>query len=65
MEQPQAENVETAPHAENGNWWSRPCGVKEVLAMAAPLVISTASWSLMHFVDRMFLLWHSSYPLKR
>jgi len=30
-----------------------------VLALALPLVISTASWSIMHFVDRMFLLWHS------
>jgi len=53
---------EALPHpgrADNGNWWSRPCGVREVLAMAFPLVVSTASWSLMHFIDRMFLLWYS------
>jgi MATE family multidrug resistance protein len=27
--------------------------------MAVPLVMSTASWSVQHFVDRMFLAWHS------
>ena len=27
--------------------------------MAIPLLISTASWSLMNFMDRMFLSWHS------
>jgi len=42
------------------NWWTRPCGGREVLRLALPLVISTGSWSLMHFVDRMFLLWHST-----
>ena len=42
------------------NWWSRRCGGREVLALALPLVISMGSWSLMHFVDRMFLLWHST-----
>jgi MATE family multidrug resistance protein len=31
-----------------------------VLGLALPLVISTASWTVMHFVDRMFLLWHST-----
>jgi MATE family multidrug resistance protein len=42
------------------NWWTRPCGGREVLRLALPLMISTGSWSLMHFVDRMFLLWHST-----
>ncbi len=42
------------------NWWTRPCGGREVLALALPLVISTASLSVMYFVDRMFLLWHSA-----
>jgi MATE family multidrug resistance protein len=45
-------------HAEN--WWTRPCGGREVLALALPLVVSMGSWSLMNFVDRMFLLWHST-----
>lgn len=44
----------------NGNWWSRPCGGREVLAIALPLVISTGAWSIMLFADRMFLLWHSA-----
>lgn len=45
---------------DEGNWWSRPCGGREVLAIALPLVISTGSFSIMLFADRMFLLWHSS-----
>jgi len=47
---------------DNGtnNWWSRPCGARDVLVLAMPLVISTASWTVMNFVDRMFLLWHST-----
>ncbi len=48
-------------HAES--WWTRPCGGREVLALALPLVISTGSWSVMHFVDRMFLLWHSTQAM--
>lgn len=46
--------------SDAGNWWTRPCGGREVLRLALPLVVSTGSWSLMHFVDRMFLLWHST-----
>ncbi|MFZ5828862.1 MAG: MATE family efflux transporter [Planctomycetota bacterium] len=42
------------------NWWSRPCGGRDVLKIALPLIISTASWSVMNFIDRMFLLWHST-----
>jgi MATE family multidrug resistance protein len=30
-----------------------------VLVLALPLIMSTASWSVQHFVDRMFLAWHS------
>ena len=47
---------------DNGtnNWWSRPCGARDVLVLALPLVISTASWTVMNFVDRMLLLWHST-----
>ena len=41
------------------SWWSRPCGPRDVLKMALPLVISTASWTIMTFIDRMFLMWHS------
>jgi MATE family multidrug resistance protein len=41
----------------------RPGGYREVLAIALPLVVSTSSTSLMHFVDRMFLSWYSADAL--
>ena len=37
------------------HWWHRPCGGREVLALAGPLVISTMSFTVMTFIDRMFL----------
>lgn len=40
-------------------WWDRPCGFREVLVLALPLIISTLSWTLMQFTDRLFLLWYS------
>lgn len=30
-----------------------------MLALALPLILSTMSWTVMNFIDRMFLLWHS------
>ena len=36
-------------------WWSRRCGGREVILLALPLMISTFSYSLMQFCDRMFL----------
>ena len=45
--------------SDEGTWWSRPCGVRDVVTLALPLVISTISWTVMNFVDRMFLAWHS------
>ncbi len=41
------------------HYWDRPAGFREALAVAFPLVISTSSWTLMQFIDRMFLLWYS------
>jgi len=41
-------------------WWTRRAGGRELLALALPLIISTASWTVMNFIDRMFLLWHST-----
>jgi len=41
------------------SWWSRPSGGREVLRVAAPLVVSSLSWTVMTFVDRMFLNWVS------
>ena len=45
------------------NWWGRPAGGKEVMALALPLVMSTLSYTIMHFCDRMFLSWHSTTAL--
>jgi MATE family multidrug resistance protein len=39
--------------------WNRVAGYREVLVIAIPLILSTASWSVQHFVDRMFLAWYS------
>lgn len=42
------------------NWWSRPAGLRETLALALPLIVSTLSWTIMYFTDRVFLYWDSS-----
>ena len=39
--------------------WNSPGGYREVLVVAIPLILSTATWSVQHFVDRMFLSWYS------
>ena len=41
------------------SWWGRPSGGREVLRVAAPLVVSSLSWTIMTFVDRMMLNWVS------
>ncbi|MDA7979782.1 MAG: MATE family efflux transporter [Pirellulales bacterium] len=41
------------------SWWGRPCGGREVLALSVPLVISSLSWTVMTFIDRMLLNWVS------
>src|SRR5262245_43135469 len=41
------------------SWWGRPSGGREVLRVAMPLVISSLSWTIMAFFDRMFLNWVS------
>lgn len=41
------------------NWWTKPAGGREVLRVAAPLVVSSLSWTIMTFVDRMMLNWVS------
>jgi MATE family multidrug resistance protein len=42
------------------DWWHRPAGGRVVVHLALPLVLSTASWTLMHFVDRVLLTWYST-----
>jgi MATE family multidrug resistance protein len=41
-------------------WWLIPGGGREVLSLAIPLVISTSSWTIMHFIDRVYLFWYSA-----
>jgi MATE family multidrug resistance protein len=41
------------------NRWHIIGGYREVLVIAIPLILSTATWSVQHFVDRMFLSWYS------
>lgn len=43
----------------SGTWWSRPAGGREVLRVSAPLVVSSLSWTVMTFVDRVMLNWVS------
>lgn len=40
--------------------WKEPGGYREILVMAVPLIISTGSWSIQSFIDRMFLSWYST-----
>ena len=40
--------------------WSEEGGYREVLSIAVPLILSTGAWSVLLFVDRMFLAWYSS-----
>lgn len=44
---PQAAHKQISP----GSW-------REILSLAYPLILSTASMTVMHFVDRMFLSWY-------
>ena len=39
--------------------WNDECGYRRILVMAFPLILSTSAWAIQHFVDRMFLTWHS------
>ncbi|MEA3500834.1 MAG: MATE family efflux transporter [Candidatus Marinimicrobia bacterium] len=40
--------------------WERKGGYRELLKIAFPLIISTGIHSIQHFVDRLFLSWHSA-----
>lgn len=40
--------------------WKGEGGYRELVVLSVPLIITTASWSLQQFVDRMFLSWYSA-----
>lgn len=39
--------------------WYTQGGYRDVLKIAIPLILSTGAWSILLFVDRMFLAWYS------
>ncbi len=39
--------------------WYGEGGYAAVLRIGIPLIITTGTWSVQHFIDRMFLSWHS------
>ena len=43
--------------------WYIEGGLRELLVIAFPLVLSTGAWALQHFFDRMFLTWYSADAL--
>ena len=43
--------------------WNTEFGYRHILVVAFPLILSTGSWSIQQFVDRMFLSWHSEEAL--
>ncbi|MFA6107401.1 MAG: MATE family efflux transporter [Candidatus Latescibacterota bacterium] len=43
--------------------WRADGGYREFLQLAFPLILSTASWSIQHFINRIFLTWHSTEAL--
>ncbi|MCF7826976.1 MAG: MATE family efflux transporter, partial [Candidatus Marinimicrobia bacterium] len=45
------------------NRWDCEFGYRHLLVLAIPLILSTSSWSIQQFVDRMFLSWHSEEAL--
>lgn len=51
--------LDTQNQSRSWKWWNQPCGGREVLRYAIPLIISAGSISLMTFTDRMFLMWFS------
>ena len=49
--------------AADTSWWNRPCGGRELLAIALPMIVSTLSFVVMQFCDRLFLTWYSNEDL--
>jgi len=43
--------------------YREPCGYREILNLAIPLILSTGSWSIQQFIDRIFLTWYSADAL--
>lgn len=59
MRKTAATEMKPSPAGMDPGRWARPAGYRDVLRLALPLVVSTGSWSVQHFVDRMFLCWYA------
>lgn len=53
----------SAPLKNHSVRWNADGGYRHLLTIAFPLMLSTASWSLQHVVDRIFLAWYSPEAL--
>ena len=40
------------------HWWTKDAGGREVFRLAFPMIISSGSFALMQFADRVFLTWY-------
>lgn len=49
----------TPPTSRLRSWWNGEAGLREALLISVPLVISSLSWTVMNFIDRLFLLSYS------
>ncbi|MBQ1456473.1 MAG: MATE family efflux transporter [Thermoguttaceae bacterium] len=51
----------TSDHAAGywHRWWNKQAGGKEVFHLALPMIISSGSFALMQFADRVFLTWYN------
>ena len=49
----------TEPTADDSSIWSRPGGLREAFITAVPLMVSSLSWTIMNFIDRIFLMRYS------
>jgi MATE family multidrug resistance protein len=56
-------SADKTPADDAGSFWSRPAGMREALFTAVPLMISSLSWTVMNFIDRLFLLKYSPEQL--
>ncbi|MBN8626098.1 MAG: MATE family efflux transporter [Planctomycetes bacterium] len=55
------EQLATSAHddAAAKHWWDGEAGLREAMHVALPLMISSLSWTVMNFIDRLFLLEYS------
>ena len=51
-------NVEKISISSINEWFKRPCGGFEVFRVGLPIVVSSTTFALMHFADRLFLTWY-------